>query len=42
MVGAKGSQIFFSGKGIQNKFGAKERQIFFSDRMEQSEVREKE
>ena len=30
-VGAKGRQIFFSGKAKQNKVGAKERQVFFNE-----------
>ena len=41
-VGAKGRQIFFSGKAKQNKVGAEERQIFFSGRAKQNKVGGKE
>ena len=37
-VGAKGRQIFVSGKVKENKFGAKERQIFFSGKAKQNKV----
>ena len=42
MVGAKGRQIFFSGRAKQNKVGAKERQIFFSGWAKQNKVGGKE
>ena len=42
MFGAKGSQIFFSGKVKQNKVGTKERQIFFSNRVKQNKIGGKE
>ena len=41
-VGAKGRQIFFSGKAKQNIVGAKERRIFFSGRAKQNKVGGKE
>ena len=37
-VGAKGGQVFLSGKAKQNKVGAKERQVFFSGKAKQNEV----
>ena len=41
-IGAKGRQIFFSGKAKQNKVGSKERQVFLSGRAKQNEIGGKE
>ena len=37
-VGAKGRQIFFSGKAKQNTVGEKERQVFFSGKAKQKKA----